>query len=500
MQCEYYALEGLSALIATIEQIRATRQPAARDRRHPAHHVRPAQQPRHRGERAADDAFRRQGVPHRRSRATCAWPRRRPSASRRCCTTRIRAARWPTWRSPARCCGARTRPAAPALIMHAMTQKKADARARTCGSAGPGARGRLPRRRAPAARPTAPRHRPAARSWRGCRSTCCSGASTSRASTCARRRWTELADSIRAQGVMQPIVVRPVDAPAPGGAQRYEIIAGERRWRAAQHGGPRRHPRRHPPRAGRGRHRDGADREHPARGPQSAGGGARPRAPDRRVRPHAPAGRRGRGPLARGGQQPAAPARARAGSVRAAREARAGNGPCARAAGARRSAGSRSRWPRWWRARACRCARPRRWCASCQQPAAAARRRRAWRRRQDGDPNIRRLEQDLAEKLGATVAIEHAASGKGKLVVHYNSLDELDGILEPSVPASDNAAIDRMRPEAVAFVDAVHTRPYNRAPFGAGTPAKWSSDDPTAIPTCGLRPRGSWPGRPGSVS
>lgn len=39
----------------------------------------------------------------------------------------------------------------------------------------------------------------------------------------------ELADSIRAQGIIQPIVVRP----APGGTQ-YEIIAGERRWRAAQ--------------------------------------------------------------------------------------------------------------------------------------------------------------------------------------------------------------------------------------------------------------------------
>ncbi|WP_346796939.1 ParB/RepB/Spo0J family partition protein [Halomonas sp. Bachu 37] len=38
----------------------------------------------------------------------------------------------------------------------------------------------------------------------------------------------ELADSIRAQGVMQPIVVRPI------GENRYEIIAGERRWRAAQ--------------------------------------------------------------------------------------------------------------------------------------------------------------------------------------------------------------------------------------------------------------------------
>jgi len=38
----------------------------------------------------------------------------------------------------------------------------------------------------------------------------------------------ELAASIRAQGLMQPILVRPVD----GG--RYEIIAGERRWRAAK--------------------------------------------------------------------------------------------------------------------------------------------------------------------------------------------------------------------------------------------------------------------------
>lgn len=43
----------------------------------------------------------------------------------------------------------------------------------------------------------------------------------------------ELASSIKAQGVVQPIVVRPVPPP-PGESQRYEIIAGERRWRAAQ--------------------------------------------------------------------------------------------------------------------------------------------------------------------------------------------------------------------------------------------------------------------------
>ena len=42
----------------------------------------------------------------------------------------------------------------------------------------------------------------------------------------------ELAASIKAQGVMQPILVRPIEA--VNGAPRYEIIAGERRWRASQ--------------------------------------------------------------------------------------------------------------------------------------------------------------------------------------------------------------------------------------------------------------------------
>ena len=45
------------------------------------------------------------------------------------------------------------------------------------------------------------------------------------------------------------------------------------------------------------------------------------------------------------------------------------------------------------------------------------------------DPDIQRLERDLADKLGAKVAFQHSASGKGKLVVTYNSLDELEGIL-----------------------------------------------------------------------
>src|ERR1044072_7190245 len=47
----------------------------------------------------------------------------------------------------------------------------------------------------------------------------------------------ELADSIRSQGLVQPIVVRPINEGQPGQPRRYEIIAGERRWRAAQMAG-----------------------------------------------------------------------------------------------------------------------------------------------------------------------------------------------------------------------------------------------------------------------
>ncbi|NNC76828.1 MAG: ParB/RepB/Spo0J family partition protein [Woeseiaceae bacterium] len=44
--------------------------------------------------------------------------------------------------------------------------------------------------------------------------------------------------------------------------------------------------------------------------------------------------------------------------------------------------------------------------------------------------DIRRLEMDVSEKLGAKVRVEHSTKGFGKLVISYNSLDELDGILK----------------------------------------------------------------------
>jgi len=45
------------------------------------------------------------------------------------------------------------------------------------------------------------------------------------------------------------------------------------------------------------------------------------------------------------------------------------------------------------------------------------------------DPDIRKLEETLSEKLGANVQIQHGDKGAGKLTLKYNSLDELEGIL-----------------------------------------------------------------------
>ncbi len=46
------------------------------------------------------------------------------------------------------------------------------------------------------------------------------------------------------------------------------------------------------------------------------------------------------------------------------------------------------------------------------------------------DPDTQRLQNTLSDKLSADVQIHHQSSGKGKLVIKYNSLDELDGIIQ----------------------------------------------------------------------
>ena len=93
---------------------------------------------------------------------------------------------------------------------------------------------------------------------------------------------------------MQPILVRRlVDGEKRAG--KYEIIAGERRFRASPAGwagGSAGAGARGAQRGGCGH---GADREHPARRPEPAGRSPGPAAPDPRVWPHARAGRAGRG-------------------------------------------------------------------------------------------------------------------------------------------------------------------------------------------------------------
>ena len=69
--------------------------------------------------------------------------------------------------------------------------------------------------------------------------------------------------------------------------------------------------------------------------------------------------------------------------------------------------------------------RPRLWYAGCstrREPLPTAARRHAIQTSSASS-------SDLADKLGARVVIQQGAGGKGKLVVSYNSLDELDGIL-----------------------------------------------------------------------
>ena len=61
----------------------------------------------------------------------------------------------------------------------------------------------------------------------------------------------------------------------------------------------------------------------------------------------------------------------------------------------------------------------RQWLNSKEKPAAVVK----------ADPDITRLEQRLAERLGSPVQIKHGQKGKGQLVISYSSLDELQGVL-----------------------------------------------------------------------
>ncbi len=46
------------------------------------------------------------------------------------------------------------------------------------------------------------------------------------------------------------------------------------------------------------------------------------------------------------------------------------------------------------------------------------------------DPHIEQLQRNISDKIGAPTQVQHGAKGKGKIVIQYNSLDELDGVLK----------------------------------------------------------------------
>ena len=232
----------------------------------------------------------------------------------------------------------------------------------------------------------------------------------------------ELAESIKAQGVVQPIVVRPLPA-GNGGETEYEIVAGERRWRAAQMAGLATIPavvrdipdesavavalieniqreNLNPLEEARSLHR--LIEEFGLTHADAADAVGRSRATVTNLlrlldlpRPVREMVERreldmGHARALLGLESPeltiqiAEQARKQSWSVRATEDAvRRHTAPQAGS-----KAGSRA----------------------------------------SSDPNVRRLESDLSEKLGAAVAIEHGPKG-GRVVIRYNGLDELEGIL-----------------------------------------------------------------------
>ncbi len=225
----------------------------------------------------------------------------------------------------------------------------------------------------------------------------------------------ELADSIRAQGVVQPIVVRPI------GPNRYEIIAGERRWRASQMAGLHEIPaviREVPDNAAiamaliENIQREQLNPMEEARALQ--------RLIDEFELTHQQAAE------AVGRSRVAVSNLLRLLSLTDDVKRLLENGDLemghARAIlaleGAQQSEAARSVTAKGLSVRETE----RLVKHMLEGPAAKAAPKTA-------DPDVRRLEQDLGQKLGAQVVIQQAGKGKGKLVIQYNSLDELDGIL-----------------------------------------------------------------------
>ena len=198
------------------------------------------------------------------------------------------------------------------------------------------------------------------------------------------------------RGVLQPVLVRPL----PGG--RYELIAGERRWRAARTRRARDDPGDRPPPRRRGVARGGADREHGPRGPQPGRGGAGVRRPGRGARAHARGGRAAGRPQPGCRLEPDPPARPARRGARADRARRPDRGSRPGAAARRGSRRAAARWLGRPRPAGGRCANS---SPGPELPAAPAprpkrRQRRAGRLHPDQQAAIEQIADTLGAALG----------------------------------------------------------------------------------------------------
>lgn len=235
----------------------------------------------------------------------------------------------------------------------------------------------------------------------------------------------ELADSIKAQGVVQPIIVRPLGEDTGQAEQRYEIIAGERRWRAAQLAGLHEIPavvRRVPDAAAiamaliENIQRENLNPLEEARALQrlisefemthatAAEAVGRSRAAVSNLLRLLELGDEAKG-LVEHREIEMGHARALLGLENKRQQADVAAQVAQQKLSVRETEALVKRL--------------------ASTPSASA--QEATPRM---DPNIRKLEGELSEKLGAKVQVQHSAAGKGKLVISYHTLDELDGILE----------------------------------------------------------------------
>jgi ParB family transcriptional regulator, chromosome partitioning protein len=234
----------------------------------------------------------------------------------------------------------------------------------------------------------------------------------------------ELANSIKAQGVVQPIVARPIGK--SGDSQRYEIVAGERRWRAAQMAGLDSIPavvRELPDEAAiamalianiqredlnpleEARALDRLIREFDLTHGEAAEAVGRSRASVSNLLRLLDLSDKVK-PMLEARQIEMGHARALLSITEAVQQYDAARQVARKGLSVRETerlvkrmlAGPGGRAP-------------------AKTPASQ-------------DANIRRLEVEVSEKIGAKVSLQHSQKGSGKLVISYNDLDELDGILK----------------------------------------------------------------------